>query len=248
MSDLTTALDDLSTTSSQRTNTSESPTKKASSSLGKDDFLELLVTQMKYQDPLNPQSDTDFIAQLAQFSSLEQMQNLNQTSTNSQVFGLVGKEVTVKTTDSQGKEKEITGTVDFVTVQSGKAKISINGTLYPAEDLVKVMDSYYAIQDDLPSVEKAELSFDKNKPLDTSVKINLGKDGYEASSVAVILNGEAVDSANMSFADGVLTIKPAAYASLSPGKYSLNFVFNDPLTTQVKDSVSVTITDSSQSA
>ena len=74
--------------------------------LGKDDFLYLLVTQLQHQDPLNPAEGTEFTAQLAQFSSLEQLNNINdnlknmmlfQTSaTNSQAVSYIGKEITAK--------------------------------------------------------------------------------------------------------------------------------------------------------
>lgn len=50
--------------------------RKVGSQLGKDDFLLLLVTQMKYQDPLEPTSNTEYVAQLAQFTELEYMQNM----------------------------------------------------------------------------------------------------------------------------------------------------------------------------
>ncbi len=77
-------------------------------SLGKDDFLQLMVTKLQYQDPLNPMEDEDFIAQLAQFSSLEQMSNIAdgietsnqwdylqmQSMNNVMAAGFIGKEVT----------------------------------------------------------------------------------------------------------------------------------------------------------
>lgn len=56
------------------------PAEVSKGSLGKDDFLKLLVTQLQYQDPLNPTDNTQFVAQLAQFSSLEGLTNLQKTA------------------------------------------------------------------------------------------------------------------------------------------------------------------------
>jgi flagellar basal-body rod modification protein FlgD len=246
MSDsLSTPLADLSTKSTTRKNTTEKSTSQAVStnSMGKDQFLQLLVTQMQYQDPLNPQADTDFIAQLAQFSSLEQMQNLNSTNSNSQAFSLVGKEVVVSTKDSQGNESQVKGTVDYVTIKNGSAYLSINGDLYEASNLVQVMDSYYAIKDYLPSAEKTDATFDKSKPQDVKIKINLGSKGYDATSVAVLVNGKTIDKDNMSYEDGVLTIKKEALAGLEAGKYNVTLAFNDVLSTQVADKVTITVSE-----
>lgn len=66
---------------------------KIKNELGKDEFLKLLLVQLKNQDPLNPMKDQEFIAQLASFSSLEQMNNLNKTMEQVMGISLIGMSV-----------------------------------------------------------------------------------------------------------------------------------------------------------
>ncbi len=100
-----------------------------SQTLGKDDFLQLLVTKMQNQDPLNPTSDEDFVAQLAQFSSLEQMNNIAegistsnqwdylqmQSLNNVMASGLIGKDIKANYSGAQisdGEPANLAVTVD----------------------------------------------------------------------------------------------------------------------------------------
>ena len=100
------------------------------STLDKDAFLQLLVTQMKYQDPLEPSSSTEYMSQLAQFTSLEEMENLNKAFNQSDAQSLVGSYVIMKTIDATGKEKFVSGLVDYVTINNGKPYLSINDQYY----------------------------------------------------------------------------------------------------------------------
>ncbi len=239
---LVTGLDEL-TLGTDRVNTSAT-TKTPGGNLGKDEFLQLLVCQMKNQDPLEPEKDTQFIAQLAQFSSLEQMQNLNETALNSQAFGLVGKSVVINTTSANGNMTEVSGVVDYITMKNGEAHLSVDGQLYSIDDLVEVKDSYYAIQEFLPSVEKTEGIFDKSNKKAVEIKIDLGEGDYAATSVAVVINGEYVKSEQMSYQDGTLYILPGAFENLGEGTYELGLYFDDPYGTTITDKVSIKITDS----
>lgn len=130
---------------------SESSVKKAATSGGmdKDAFLQLLVAQMKYQDPLEPTSNTEYISQYATFSQVEQMQNMAATMELSRASSMVGKLVEVSTTDSNGETKTIQGMVEYVTYENNKAYVSVEGTLYAADDVTSVIDETYQTAFDL---------------------------------------------------------------------------------------------------
>ena len=111
--------------------------------MGKHDFLMLLSAQLRHQDPLEPQSDSDFAAGLAQFSALEQMQNMNNTlldMTAFQAYSLVGKHVIAETV-IDGRAQQIAGPVDSVFTRDGVAYASVNGREIPLSDIREVFDS-----------------------------------------------------------------------------------------------------------
>lgn len=117
--------------------------KTSNSSVDKDAFLQLLVAQMKYQDPLEPTSNTEYISQFATFSELEQMQNMSATLELSRASTLVGQTVLIDVTDSEGKTTQVQGNVDYVVYEGNKAYLSVNGGLYSLDDLNTVADPDY---------------------------------------------------------------------------------------------------------
>ena len=113
--------------------------------LGKDDFLKLLITQLRYQDTTNPVEDKEFIAQMAQFSSLEQMQNLNKLVQEyvgtqqamtmfAQATNLIGLQVKVDKGDGTVDE----GTVEAVRFSTAGPVIMVNGKDYLITDLIEI--------------------------------------------------------------------------------------------------------------
>lgn len=121
----------------------KSSVKKDNSTLDKDAFLQLLVAQMKYQDPLEPTSNTEYISQYATFSELEQMQNMSASLELSRASTLVGQTVLLKVTDSSGNTTTVQGNVDYVVYENNKAYLSVNGELYSMDDLDTVADDKY---------------------------------------------------------------------------------------------------------
>jgi flagellar basal-body rod modification protein FlgD len=126
------------------TENKQNATRKTGGDLGKNDFLNLLVTQLRYQDPLQPVDDKEFIAQMAQFSSLEQMQNMNGSMTKSQAFNLIGKVVTATTTDEKTLEVEsVQGTVTSVKMKDGKTFVVVNNKEIDVDSITQVDDGLY---------------------------------------------------------------------------------------------------------
>ena len=102
--------------------------------MGKDDFLKLLVGQLKNQDPQNPQGSDQFMGQMAQFSMVEQLTNLAATMTKSQTVGLLGHTVSYIGPD----KTKVTGIVDSVNTSGTAATITVGGT--PGVDPTKVTE------------------------------------------------------------------------------------------------------------
>lgn len=102
----------------------------AAAGMGKDDFMQLLIAQLKNQDPMKPMEDKEFITQLAQFSSLEAMEKMTQQMedlTGSQMLvqaaTLIGKQVTAKLPTGE----VVTGTISQVKMISGQPTAVVNG-------------------------------------------------------------------------------------------------------------------------
>lgn len=116
--------------------------RRVQNTLGKEDFLKLLIVQLENQDPTSPLEDKEFISQMAQFSSLEQMTEMNRTLSNlimNYKLGLassfLGKEVEVL---DRVSGQTTSGTVSEITFGEEGPRVSFNGISYSMDDVTKV--------------------------------------------------------------------------------------------------------------
>jgi flagellar basal-body rod modification protein FlgD len=149
----------------------QKPFADATKSLGKQDFLQLLVTQLKYQDPLSPEANTEFVAQLAQFSNLEGTQNINSSITDlgtkieTMVSGQKNSSDTISNASATsliGKQVRVTAS-DIVFDPTATAPIQLNvHTDKNTNSILTILDDQQNIVNAVPITQTGEMTLDWN--------------------------------------------------------------------------------------
>ncbi len=176
------------------------PKQQDNSVMGKDDFLTLLVAQLQHQDPLNPSESTEFTAQLAQFSSLEQLQNIDTTLNGFEVY-----QSTLNNIQSSGFiGKTVTATGNVIAVKSGSPDPIRFDLENDADSVyVQIYDSYGNFVADIPAgarqAGEQQLEWDGERSTGEPVK-----DGpYTFTVMGMNADGSVIGST--SYTTGVVT-------------------------------------------
>jgi flagellar basal-body rod modification protein FlgD len=125
------------TSSSAAANAAASTSSSSNSALSEAQFLKLLTEQLENQDPLQPEDDTQFLAQMAQFTSLQETDTLNQQVERLTAASYIGSTVTV----NPGSSAQVTGQVTGVDTSGADPQLIINGSEYPLAQLQMVTAS-----------------------------------------------------------------------------------------------------------
>ena len=103
-----------------------------------DTFLKLLATELQYQDPTQPVSNTEYVAQLAQFNSLQQLSAMNNSMSEYQAYSLIGKNVYYTTTDAAGNTVNGSGAVDSIITQNNTVYLMVGENRAKLSSVVRV--------------------------------------------------------------------------------------------------------------
>ena len=197
---------------------------KKNDDLGKDAFLQLLVTQLKNQDPLDPQDNSSYIAELAQFSSLEQMTNVAQSLEDlgkvvnnidtsvlvGQLSGMIGKNIdwveTIHEADAEGnpvsRETTLTGTVTGVTIVEGTPRIVVEAD---GEKYIVEIANIGHVYNDTPE-EDAQSN---NAAADLDVSVDLVEEAPTAAPATTVEDLPADEPADTEVATNLDAVESA---------------------------------------
>lgn len=121
--------------------TTETSSETGTNSLDFNAFLELIATELSNQDPLDPVGSTEYVSQMAQISSMQQLENMSAYMASYQALSLLDKCVIYQTTDSSGQTVTASGTVTSVINSGGTTYLNVNGTLVSHDSIVEVYTS-----------------------------------------------------------------------------------------------------------
>ncbi len=182
---------------SQFTGSANSTEGTGKSELGKDDFLKLMITQLKYQDPLNPMESNEYASQLAQFSSLEQLSNLNENVTNSIDANYYLTQSINNTMSATLIGKDVKLTTNAITY-NGQDSVDLGYTL-PAdasELTIKIYDEYGNLVNTVTPDKKTEgdskLSWDFTD--NNGSKVGIGNYTFEVAATSTNGTDMTVDN------------------------------------------------------
>lgn len=128
-----------STTAATASSSNSESASTSGSSLDMNDFLKLLAAQFENQDIMNPTDNTEFISEMAQFSSLQAMNELTEYEDCQYAASLVGKTVVVGQYDKTGTYKESKGVVQSASFSSSGSSVVVGGTAYSLGAVVQVV-------------------------------------------------------------------------------------------------------------
>lgn len=126
-----------------KVNAEKALTRTGNNTIDQDGFLQLLMTQLKYQDPLKPMDNAEFVSQQAQFTQISELQKLNKTMMSNnqlmQASTLIGKEVTL--TDPENPASTVTGTVSEARMTDKDTNIVVNNKEYPINSIKSIKEA-----------------------------------------------------------------------------------------------------------
>lgn len=159
--------------------------------LGQQDFLKLLVAQMSNQDPLNPKADTDFIGQMAQFSSLDTLGKLRTDQQFAQANDLIGQQVELDTLDGE----VVVGIVTGAQLVKGVPKVVVNGQLFDLSQVQSISPDGTSVEGQLLAQANGLLGHSVQLRTDTGVSAGgtVTAVQVENGRPRIVVNGQSYD-------------------------------------------------------